>query len=288
MFQSTDGQDIGIDAGVTPQVSLTPNFTLLPIACGETKITPTNVSIFLDDAAPSVALYRWVLFDPEGIEIHSSLGPPEEPLDRSARVLGGTVEAPEFNLTLYRGKQIGLFTRTTGGETPSLLQHLSLSKGTYELEAVVGLPATTNVITTYLRNSDPFLNYGNVRYDCEDDETCGTLQYIRTVITTNSSLPATDPSSMLQLVFSSQGAYFVDGVRLRSIPGGEDLIQNDSFEQDVGGWSVGNGQSGNIQTPTIPDEFAEYGVYTLEFNAVDSEGTEGPVLSKNVEHYRCN
>ena len=267
--------------------SLTPSFVVLPLSCGETKVVPTNVSVTLGEGEPAVARYRWVLRDPDGTEILESLGSPEHELERSARQLGGTYAAPEFNLTLYRGQKIGLFSRFSGADIPSLLQRFALSEGLYELEAIVGFPESAQV-EAHLRNGalDGVSYSEQLTFSCVADSTCGQLQYKRFDFQTNGNLNGTAINGMLQLVFYTAGDYYIDGVRLRHVNTGEDLVQDESFDTGAN-WTVGNPNSASFAPEPIPDMFAAYGNYTLSLSVIDVEGTVGPIASTTLEQKAC-
>jgi hypothetical protein len=287
LFQESASDPEGQQDAATadaPPGHLLPSFTVLPLGCGETLVEPTNVSVTQGDGQSAVALYRWVLSDPVGNEVFNILAPPDEVLERGARIIGGTVAAPEFNLTLYRGKQMALFTRLAGAEVPSLLQDFPLSAGDYELEVVFVIP--NGAMESHLRNSAGVSFNTNVVYDCVMDDTCGALQYKLVRFSTNGQLTGTDATGMLQFIFYGVGAFYLDGIRLRYLSNGSDLVDNGSF-RDVTNWSVGNGSTGSVQAVPIPPVLTAYGDYTLTLNGVDAVGTEGPSVSQTISHTGC-
>ncbi len=294
LFDQTAASSDG-GTGVVPDAmpdadapSLTPFFTLLPIECGSTKITPTNISIALDSGAPAVSRYRWTLEDPSGVEVLNLVGSPDSALVRAARVLDGTYGQPELNLTLYRGSKLGLFTRTSPDKTPSLLQIFDLMEGEYELEAVVGLPDSQKFDAHLRQPGMDGISYSEVvPYDCVIGDTCGTLQYTTFKFPTK-NISGSVSNGMLQFVFYTQNVdYYIDAIRLRAVPNGANIVLDSSFD-DISSWEVGNPGSGSLQSVPIPDNWTAYGEYKLSLQAIDVNATEGPVVTRTVVHMACN
>jgi hypothetical protein len=138
----------------------------------------------------------------------------------------------------------------------------------------------------HLRNDDTTRYTANVTYDCVPAETCGTLQYRLFRFETNGSLVGSVSNGQLQFVVWGVGDYFIDGVRLRMVPDGAELLNNGSF-RDVADWHVGNPATGELVTTPIPDALAVYGNYTLSLSAVDDVGYEGPAATTTVSHTKC-
>ncbi len=298
----TDGSPTEADAPVsvdpcsTVPPTITP-FTIPELACGETEINVPAVEVQAGSEECPLQGLQWTLQyqrQDGGTteELFTHLGALNDPVPLGSRVLGGTFEAPIFNVASYHGPTLLEIAIEPGASGTDQLYQVTngVANDDYQLRVTVAANDQSSVTISLFPHGSPYVPNVGPADRCLGVEgaECNTTSPLTTIIKNfNTGQALSTPR--LQFKMEGIDTFYFDHASLVRKSTSTQLVQDGSFQEEwaTGPWLINCDNKCTQTIVPIPDFFLEYGAYTLTLTAIGTAGAESASVVHNFSHVAC-